>query len=73
METLKSVKLNKSITDQKDRLLEKIKQLLEEIPGSAGSSSLKISGGEGQDVNFATVFQMMHIYTYTHTHTHTHI
>ncbi|XP_076456083.1 src kinase-associated phosphoprotein 2-like isoform X2 [Babylonia areolata] len=53
VETLKSVKLNSSAKDHKDRLLEKIRLLLDEIPGSASSQqdsnasggSLKISGG----------------------------
>ena len=56
METLKSVKLNSSAKDSKDRLLEKVRQLLEEITGSssgqldssASGGSHKISGGEGE-------------------------
>ena len=56
VETLKSVKLNSSAKDSKDRLLEKVRQLLEEITGSssgqldssASGGSHKISGGEGE-------------------------
>lgn len=59
VETLKSVKLSKTIQDQRDRLVEKITRLLEEIPGSGASSqvdvsngSLKISGGKGHICSF---------------------
>ncbi|PVD37396.1 hypothetical protein C0Q70_04395 [Pomacea canaliculata] len=39
VETLKSVKLSKTIQDQRDRLVEKITRLLEEIPGSGAIAS----------------------------------
>nr|KAG5696134.1 hypothetical protein BaRGS_026493 [Batillaria attramentaria] len=58
VETLKSVKLGKNVSEQKERLVEKVKRILEEIPGSASTfnlndsrndsnGSLKISGGDG--------------------------
>ncbi|KAK7089786.1 src kinase-associated phosphoprotein 2-A-like isoform X1 [Littorina saxatilis] len=38
VETLKGAKLNSGAKDEKDRILEKVRQLLEEIPGSSSSN-----------------------------------
>ena len=69
VETLKSVKLNSSAKDHKDRLLEKIRQLLEEISGSssgqldsnASSGSLKISGGKGRKLQRPVLIKNFHL------------
>ena len=69
VETLKIVKLNSSAKDHKDRLLEKIRQLLEEISGSssgqldsnASSGSLKISGGKGRKLHRPVLIKKFHL------------
>ncbi|KAL8603286.1 hypothetical protein ACOMHN_017401 [Nucella lapillus] len=71
VETLKSVKLNSGARDQKDRLLERIWQLLEEFPGSASSQldssasggSLKISGAGMQRGEKETTFDPSSAFT----------